>query len=329
MSLKDTQQQRFLEVALVLICVALCCLLHTTGAHGMVVLHLFYLPVLLAAFFLGRYRAGVLALLCAIGGAVVLALDVTTLSAAVNFPLVMWLTLAIWSAVLGLAAILTGTLSDERTAKITELHDAYVGVLEVLSRYLNSADPKANDQATRVSLLSRKVAVRMGLPDKEADNIRVAALLQDINDIEVTARVIRKAVGDLKLSARANTTERTFPGSDLVCSLGAVLTGAWPLLLDQRDCLGQTEKGEGGVGPATAAVGASIIRTVSRYVNLLGRQPPAADPRDAIDALREDLEGDHSRAVVGALEWVVLHSAEATSNQAAAELVAAGAGDEF
>ena len=46
----------------------------------------------------------------------------------------MWLTLAIWSGVLGLASILTGTLSDERTAKITELHDAYVGVVEVLSR---------------------------------------------------------------------------------------------------------------------------------------------------------------------------------------------------
>ena len=209
----------------------------------MVVLHLFYLPVVLAAFFLGRYRAGVLALLCAIGAAVVVTLDVTTL-VAYNSPLVMWLALAIWSAVLGLAAILAGTLSDERTAKIAELHDAYVGVVEVLSRYLNSANPKANDQATGVALLSQKVAARMGLPDKEADNIRVAALLQDINHIDVTAKVIRKAMGDLKHNARANSAEHTFHGSDLVCSLGAVLTGAWPLLLDHGDCLGQTEKGK-------------------------------------------------------------------------------------
>jgi hypothetical protein len=295
----------------------------------MVVLHLFYLPVVLAAFFLGRYRAGVLALLCAIGAAAVLALDVNTMVAAENFPLVMWLTLAIWSGVLGLASILTGTLSDERTAKITELHDAYVGVVEVLSRYLNSANPNANDQATKVSLLSQKVAVRMGLPDKEADNIRVAALLQDINDIEVTARVIRKAVGDLKHSARANTTEHTFPGSDLVCSLGAVLTGAWPLLLDQHDCLGQAEQETNGLGPATAAVGASIIQTVNRYVALLGRESNITNPREAIDALKDDSEGDHSQAVVRALEWVVLRSAEATSNQAAAELVTASAGDEF
>ncbi len=322
---KDAQQERFVEVALVVIFVALCWLLYMTGTYRMVVLHLFYLPVVLAAFFLGRYRAGVLALLCAIGAAVVVTLDVTAL-VVYDSPLVMWLALAIWSAVLGLAAILVGTLSDERTAKIAELHDAYVGVVEVLSRYLNSADPKANDQATRVSLLSQAVAARMGLPDKEADNIRVAALLQDINHIEVTAKVIRKAVGDLKQRPRANTAEHTFHGSDLVCSLGAVLTGAWPLLLDHGDCLDQAEKGESVVGLAPAAVGASIIRTVNRYVTLLSREPHLANPGEALDALREDLEGDHNPAVVGALEWVVLRSAEAPSHQAAAELATAFAG---
>jgi hypothetical protein len=322
---KDTKQQLFLEGALVLICVALCCLLYKTGTYRMVVLHLFYLPVVLAAFFLGRYGAGVLALLCAIGAAVVVTLDVTAL-VAYNSPLVMWLALAIWSAVLGLTAILAGTLSDERTANIAELHDAYVGVVEVLSRYLNSANPKANDQATRVSLLSQAVAARMGLPDKQADNIRVAALLQDINHIEVTAKVIRNAVGELKHGARANTAEHTFHGSDLVCSLGAVLTGAWLLLLDHGDCLGRGEQGGSVLGPAPATVGASIIRTVNRYVTLLSREPNLTNPRDALDALREDLAGDHNPAVVGALEWIVLHSPKTVSNQAAAELATAYAG---
>ncbi len=290
------------------------------------VLHLFYLPVVLAAFFLGRYLAGILALLCAIGAAVIVTLDATTL-VAYNSPLAMWLAMAIWSAVLGLVAILAGTLSDERTAKIAELHDAHVGVMEVLSRYLSSADPNANDQAFRVALLSQAVAVRMGLPDKEADNIRVAALLQDINHIEITAKVIRNAVGELKHGARANTAEHTFHGSDLVCSLGAVLTGAWVLLLDHGDCLGQAEEGGSVLGPAPAAVGASIIRTVNRYVALLSREPYLASPREALDALREDLEGAHNQAVVGALERIVLRPAKAAANQAEAELATACTGD--
>ena len=145
---------------------------------------------------------------------------------------------------LGLTSILAGTLSDERMEKMEELHDAYVGVVEVLSRYLNSADPKANDQATRVSLLSQMVAAQMGLPDKAADNVRVAALLQDIKHIEVTAKVIRKAVGDLEHSNRPTMAEHTFNGSDLVFSLGTVLTGALPLLLDHSDCLDQADRGK-------------------------------------------------------------------------------------
>jgi hypothetical protein len=305
---------------LVLICLALCWLLFRMGAYRMVVLHLFYLPVILAAFFLGRYRAGVLALLSAVGAAVVITADVTTM-VSYNSPMVIWLALAIWSAVLGLAAILVGTLSDERTAKIAELHDAYVGVVEVLSRYFNSTDPKTNDQASQVSLLSQKVATRMGLPNNEVDNIRVAALLQDINHIEITAKVIRKAVGDLQYASRPNTAEHTFSGSDLVCSLGSVLTGAWPmLLLDHGDSLGQAEPVQSILAPAPAALGASIIRTVKHYVSLVHSESRILNPSEAVDALRDDLDGDHNPAVVRALEWVVLRSRDA----AEAELSLAG-----
>ena len=94
MSRKGFRTQKFLEVAIVLICVALFCLLYRVGTYRMVVLHLFYLPVVLAAFFLGRYRAGVFALLCRIGAAVVITFDEASL-VAYNSPLVTWLALAI------------------------------------------------------------------------------------------------------------------------------------------------------------------------------------------------------------------------------------------
>ena len=247
MSRKETPQSWFLEIALVLISLALCWLLCLIGAYRMVVLHLFYLPVVLAAFFLGRYRAGVLALLGAGRGGGHHAgcqhadqLRFTRGGVA---------GVGVWSADWVLTAILAGTLSDERTAKIAELHDAYVGVVEVLSRYLSSADPATNDQTVRVSLLSQKVAARMGLSNDEVNNIRVAALLQDINHIEVTAKVIQKAVGDLQQASRPNTEQYTFHGSDLVCSLGGVLTGAWRLLLSHGDGLDLAGPGESS-GPA-------------------------------------------------------------------------------
>ena len=300
---KKTTEQRVLEAALILICIALCGLLYRVGPYRMVVLNLFYLPIVLAAFFLGRYLAGVLALLCVVSASVVTAMDLGTLAAYAS-PLAVGLALTIWAAVMGVNAILVGTLSDERAKKISELHDAYLGVVEVLAQYLTSADPRRCDHARKVAEISRQVAARMRFTEKEIDNIRVAALLQDIDNIEVTARVIRKAVGEVAQSQRGKHLEHTFHGSDLVHALGAVLTGALPLLENRGGGL----ESEGEARPALSANSAKasqVIRTVRSYVSLLSQDATIAGPRDAIDALRNGADGDHSGAVLSALEQVV------------------------
>ena len=131
MSHKTPAQHKFLEIVLIVICVALCCLLYRVGKERMVVLNLFYLPVVLCAFFLGRYRAGVLALFCMVSVSVVIALNLDAVAVDTS-PLIVGLVLTIWGAVLGINAILVGTLSDESNQRIEELHDAYLGVVEVL-----------------------------------------------------------------------------------------------------------------------------------------------------------------------------------------------------
>ena len=321
---KKSEQQMCLEVILILICLALCCLLYKVGPCRAVVLNLFYLPVVLAAFYLGRYRAGILALFCVISAAVITALDLHGL-AAFSSPLAVGLALTIWGAVMGINALLVGTLSDESADKIKELHDAYVGVVEVLARYLNSSDPKVCDHTAKVVQLSQEVAAQMRLSDKEIDDIRVAALLQDIENIEVTARVIRRAVGDLAHHGRKKQLEHTFHGSELVQSLGAVLTGALPLLGDQGE---YADFGEAGVRCHAAmehAFGAQIIRTVRDYVTLLCRDP-AMNPQDAIQAMRDGLEGDHHPAVIHAIEQVALRSDDAAASCPHAETAMAEMG---
>jgi hypothetical protein len=322
MTHKMPAKHRFLEVALILICLALCCLLYRVGDYRMVVLNLFFLPVVLAAFFLGRYRAGVLALLCMVCVSVVVALNLDT-SAVYASPLAVGLALTIWGAVLGINAILVGTLSDDSARRIEELHDAYLGVVEVLVQYLNSADPKTKAQATKISELSQRVAARMRLSDAEIDNIRVAALLQDIESLEVTARVIKKAMGDLTNKSRRNGLEHTFNGSDLVQSLGAVLTGALPLLVDHGDGLHADEAEEDVRLSAEPALGAAILRTVRSYLTLLSQTPVAMNPRQAINALKNDPECDHHPVVVYALEQTVLHPSIATIEDEQGELVGA------
>ncbi len=310
-------RQRFLEFALIVICIGLACLLHSVSGYKMVVLNLFYLPIVLAAFFLGRYRAGVLALFSVIAATVVAALSLGDFAAHTSATTIA-LALTVWAAVLGLNAILVGTLSDERAEKLAELHDAYVGVVEVLSRYLSNADPKMKDRAQRISELSQKVAVRMKLTADEVDDIRVAALLQDVENVEVTARVIRKAMGSLRGQGEA---EHTFHGSDLVQSLGSVLTGALPLILMDRNQLDINVLDEDVSTVDHSPVGARIIRTVRRYDALL-HDPDIAGPKHALQTLRTVLDDEHHPAVVHALEDVVLCAGEMADSMGELEPVA-------
>ena len=304
MSDKSRIQQQFLEISLILICLGVSVLFYRMGSYRMVVLNLFYLPVVLAAFFLGRYRAGILAVLCVICAAVVTALDLSNF-AAYTSPVMIGLALTIWAAVLALTAILAGTLSDERTEKIVELHDAYVGVVEVLSRYLNNADAKLNERSVLSSQLAQEVAARMKLSDREIDDIRVATLLQDMESIEVTAKVIQKAIGSL---AQGRACQHTFHGGDLAQSLGQVLRGALPLLVEHDRFFDPSNSDDGISTALEAPMGANVIRTVRRYLMLVHEQPGQISPAKALNILKKDFEDEHHSAVLHALEQVVLSS---------------------
>jgi hypothetical protein len=120
-----------------------------------------------------------------------------------------------------------------------------------------------------------------------------------MENIEITARVIRKAVGELE-EARA-VEQRTFCGTELVRSLGSVLSGAFPLLLNQTQAEGKN------ASSSDTPFGARILGTVRAYVQLLN--DPWDDVQrtceDVLDELRSDLESEHHPAVLHALQEVV------------------------
>src|SRR5262245_53853382 len=122
---KRARREVKLEISLFSICSALTVLLYFVEGFKMVVLNLFYLPVVLAAFYLGRHRAGILALVCVLFASVAAVQDLEAYAAATS-PLIIGLALTVWGAVMGLNSIFVGTLSDERSKTIDELHDAYV-----------------------------------------------------------------------------------------------------------------------------------------------------------------------------------------------------------
>ena len=135
-------------------------------------------------------------------------------------PLAIGLSVTLWGAVLCLTALLVGTLSDERSGQAIELHDAYVGVVEVVAGYLQGGSTQLNALTNRVVSLSQRIALEMKLSARSIDDIRVAALMQSFSKIEVTTKLISKAVHSLEVKG---SNDFSFHGTDLACSLGSVL----------------------------------------------------------------------------------------------------------
>jgi HD-GYP domain-containing protein (c-di-GMP phosphodiesterase class II) len=290
------REQQTLELLLIAVALALSCLVFKFDGYKMVVLNLFYLPVVLAGFYLGRYRAGVLALFCVISASLVTVLQLHSFEGAVS-PLAMGLGVTVWGATLCLTSILVGTLSDERTAQAKELHEAYVGVVEVLSKYLQGGNP-------RLKARSERVAVEMKLPIKQIDDIRVACLMQDLGQIEVTTKVITKAVDSLE--AKASKLENySFQGTDLIHSLGTVLRGAIPILLSQENHWpASVSQGR----PDDVPIGAKILRVVRTFDDLVepgvGQQELSA--AEAIADMRRDQSSGFDTDVLNALARVCM-----------------------
>jgi HD-GYP domain-containing protein (c-di-GMP phosphodiesterase class II) len=302
MSLLPEKERDLLEVALIILCIGLACLLHVMQGYKMVILNLYFLPVTMGAFFLGRYRAGILALFSAIGASTVIVFGLHAVTAE-SSPLVIVLAVTVWAAVLGLTAMLVGTLSDDRSTKTKELHEAYVGVIEVLSQYLQSAHPRLKARSVRVAELSQRVALAMKLSPRQIDDIRVAALLYDMGHIEVTTKVIRRAVGTFDVDMIPNE-KHTFQGADLMLSLGNVLTGAIPLLLNQdREESGPRHADPQGEAPGVP-IGARIIRAARAYLELAAGHPGQV-PGEIVAILRQDSAAAHDPSVLHVLERTV------------------------
>jgi len=306
---RNKRDQYVLEGMLIVVAVALAALTYRMDGHKMVILHLFYLPVVLSAFFLGRYRAGILAVFSVITASMVAMVQLDGF-AAYTSPLAVALAVTVWGAILCLTALLVGTLSDERSEQAEELHDAYVGVVEVLSKYLQGGNLQMKARTARVSAISQEVALELRLSPKAIDDIRVAALMHDFGKIEVTTRVISKAVDTLE--TKANKTELySFHGTDLVHSLGTVLRGAIPLLLSQDSLFpGHVDEEQTA---AEAPIGAKIIRAVRSYdvLTTVGVGGEICTSEEAVKELRRDRTANYDPDVLTAIERVTAqHSPE-------------------
>lgn len=221
-----------------------CCLLltvvfiHLFVVHRMIFLNSFFLPVLVAGFILGR-KGSMLTSFLSIGLVVYVTLiypeefqkrGIATESGWVD----VILSLVIWGGFLTLAGYIVGTLYEQKEKKVQELRKAYVGVLEILTKYLESADRYTKGHSLRVADTATDIAMAMNLSETEVENIRVAALLHDIGKIEISTEIIHKAAA-LTQKERKLLDGHSQRGARLLGTVGSVLQEAIPIVMAHHD----------------------------------------------------------------------------------------------
>jgi putative nucleotidyltransferase with HDIG domain len=138
--------------------------------------------------------------------------------------------LSSWGGFLILAGVAVGTLYERNEQRLHELRQAYIGILEILSKYLESTDRYTKGHSVRVSELAMEIAIAMELHRTEVENIRVAGLLHDIGKIEVSGEVLRKAA-ELSKEERELIDSHTVKGAYLLFAVGSVLKEVVPIVV--------------------------------------------------------------------------------------------------
>jgi putative nucleotidyltransferase with HDIG domain len=197
-------------------------------AEKLALLNMFYLPSLLAGFVLGKRKALLTSIfsVTAVIFYVSLNYDIFKPSQSiVSF----YVNIISWGSFLILCSIVVGHLHEENEKKVVQLKSAYMGILEILSKYIESADKYTQGHSVRVSHYATELAAAMKLPSQDVDNIKVAGLLHDIGKVDISTDLIGKAASLSKeeKNIMASHTER---GAQILSAVSSVLSDAIPLV---------------------------------------------------------------------------------------------------
>jgi len=275
-----------------------------------VVLDFYFLPVLVAGYFLGK-RSGLLA--------AVLSILLVLLSALI-FPQRMFAATRIWQDVaalcgwggfLILTSIAVGSLYEVKEQQLHDLKNAYIGVLEILSKYLESTDPYTSGHSTRVSELATAIAIEMRLSAGETDNIRVAGLLHDIGKIEISGEVLRKAAS-LTSGEQAYLESHAQKGARLLSSIGGVLKEVVPIVLSHHQYFVSKLESDKGSGSQSVPLGARIIAVADAFDAMTSDRPyrRAMPPWQALEEIVSNSGRQFDPGVVEAFKQVAARRLE-------------------
>jgi putative nucleotidyltransferase with HDIG domain len=252
-----------------------------------IVLYLFYLPVIVAAWTLRpRHAVGVAGLASVLVAAYAYFLPKSLMTT--GSVSLLWAELAIWAGILIVTAYLISTLRLRIEDALHSLERAYVGVLAILSRFIQTIDADTEAHCVRVCAWGVSLARELGMDRTMVEKIRIAGLLHDVGKVDISVEILRKAAA-LSEDERKNIRAHAARGAEIVRPIGG-------LLADVADAIEAHHENYDGTG----------------YQGLKGEQIPLVARiiavADVFDALLSDRPYRKSMGIFNALDNLVVSS---------------------
>ena len=233
-------------------------------------LNFYYLPVLVSGYVLGRRMSILTAVFC-VSLIAFSAINNPGLFQTKTGGLLLVSDFMLWGGFLILAGYVVGTLYEQKEKKIQELKNAYVGVLEILAKYLESYDRYTRSHSLRVADYATSIAIAMELPRNQVENVKVAALLHDIGKIQISSDLIKKAAA-LTDKEKEEVDAHPQKGLELLSMVGAVLKEAMPIVEAHHDYFAEMSSSEKG-GGKQIPLGARILAVADSFDAMVTDRP--------------------------------------------------------
>jgi hypothetical protein len=195
-------------------------------ASQQIVLGLYMLPTLFSAYFYGR-RHAVMTALASITLLVVVTYFRPIPSNLINVsPLQVqkWFDLAAWGGILVITGYTMGTLYERVSRHVEDLRGSYDGMTTLLQQFISNSKLAQN---SRLALCATKIGESMSLPFDRIEDIRAAALLDDMEKNGISTDLFTKAAGLEGITSEE--LAKRIKASNF--SKGTALTRAIPILM--------------------------------------------------------------------------------------------------
>jgi len=192
-------------------------------------LNFFFLPVILSGYFLGKRQAVLTGIFCVLLIILYFIFSNLVFGQRQGISLDELITMLTWGGFLILTGAIIGLVSEQRESQIKGLRRAYVGVLEIMLKYLEMADEE-RPRSLRVSLLAGRIAREAGLNTRDIENIKSAALLYEAGDLRDNLPLFNEVISFMKKGVKVPDEDWSDKEKVMLKTTASLLKEIEPLL---------------------------------------------------------------------------------------------------